>query len=224
MNDLHKIEALVFDLGGVIIDLHIDATLHSFQQLGKHRHSIDFWKKIMDSDECFLRYEKGLVEDAVFRENIRNIIEKSATDAEIDTAWNAMLGKIPPYRIETVQKSRKYFKTFVLSNTNSIHEQAFNRIVFNTFQKNDLRSFFDTVYLSHHTGFRKPEKEIYKLILNEHNLSPESVLFFDDKLENLNAAQVLGIQTFHVHTLDNWIPILTSSIEMKENTDIKIIK
>lgn len=217
MNYLNKIDTLIFDLGGVIIDLHIDATLHLFQKLGKNKQNKDFWKKIINSNKYFLNYEKGLIDDNMFRENIKNIVEENVPDAEIDIAWNAMLGKIPQYRIDTIQKVRKHFKTFVLSNTNHIHEEAFNRIVFHTFQQNNLHSFFDSVYLSHHTGFRKPEKDIYKLILDENNLQPESVLFFDDKLENLAAAAALGIQTFHVHTLDNWIPILASYTKTNDN-------
>ncbi|MBL7753265.1 MAG: HAD-IA family hydrolase, partial [Chitinophagaceae bacterium] len=87
---------------------------------------------------------------------------------------------------------------FLCSNTNAIHEEAFNRILQQTCGYPSLALFFDKVYLSHRVGLRKPDPTIFKRILDENGLLAEHTLFLDDSLQHIEAAASLGIQTLWV--------------------------
>ncbi len=203
--NLSGIKHLVFDLGGVIIDLDPGATFKAFERLTGL--PFEQWKAGMDRSHLFLDYEKGLIDDAQFREGVRRLGNISATDSEIDLAWNAMLGNIPAHRIQKVVELGKDFTTYVLSNANHIHELAVNQILYRSMGKADLGHFFHKVYFSHNMKLRKPDAEIYRAVLDDSGLKPEEVLFLDDKPENLRGAEKLKIQTFHVPSPDSWLEL-----------------
>lgn len=205
--NLSGIKHLIFDLGGVIIDLDTNATFSAFEELtGKPRTQ---WANGVHEGDLFLDYEKGLMTDQQFREGLRELCEQPVADEVLDNAWNAMLGAIPGYRIEKAAALRGKYQTFVLSNTNGIHELAFNKILQAETGQPTLDHFFDRVYFSHVMKQRKPETEIYQTVLEENGLRPEEVLFLDDKPENLRGAEKLKIQTFLVHSPDSWLELFS---------------
>jgi len=203
--NLSGIKHLIFDLGGVIIDLDPGSTFKAFERLTGR--PFEHWKEGMDHSQLFLDYEKGLIDDTQFREGVRRLGNITATDAEIDLAWNAMLGNIPAHRIQKVVELGQDFTTYVLSNTNHIHELAFNQILYRSMGKAELGHFFHKVYFSHNMKLRKPDAEIYRAVLDDSGLKPEEVLFLDDKPENLRGAEKLKIQTFHVPSPDSWLEL-----------------
>ena len=203
--NLSGIKHLVFDLGGVIINLDTAATFKAFEALtGK---PFGHWQKGIDESSLFLNLERGTIGPAEFREGIRKLTGMEATDEQIDQAWNAMLGDIPLHRLRKVEELGKHYQTFVLSNTNNIHEIAFNKILQKVSGKPSLDSFFHKVYFSHIMCCRKPETEIYEMLLKENELKAEEVLFLDDKQENLRGAEKLKIKTFHVPSPDDWLDL-----------------
>src|SRR5690606_20726982 len=110
-------------------------------------------------------------------------------------AWNMMLLDLPLRRLQILQQLQLHYNLFLLSNTNEIHEAAFNRILQSQTGFPGFGVFFDKIYYSHHTGLRKPQREAFELILNDHRLMPENTLFIDDSPQHVEAAKSLGIQT-----------------------------
>ena len=84
---------------------------------------------------------------------------------------------------------------FLLSNTNTIHQQAFNKIFENTVGEGSFNSFFDKAYYSHEIGLRKPNADAYQYILQENNLQPYETLFIDDTPGNIEGAKAVGMPT-----------------------------
>jgi glucose-1-phosphatase len=203
--NLSGIKHIIFDLGGVIIDLDIPATFKSFEELSGTQMSE--WAKGIHESRLFLDYEQGLMSDREFRDGLRKLCAAEVTDEILDNAWNAMLGGIPMHRINKVVELADTYQTFVLSNTNGIHERAFNQILKDSSGKPTLDHFFNKVYFSHVMKMRKPETEIYQTVLEENNLNPREVLFLDDKPENLKGAEKLKIQTFLVPSPDSWLEL-----------------
>ncbi|MEQ9440538.1 MAG: HAD family phosphatase [Cyclobacteriaceae bacterium] len=194
--NLPHIRNIIFDLGGVIIDLNTAATFQQFQKSNKNPANQNLFQEDVS---LFLDYEKGLISSAEFREGIRALsLNTTLTDSEIDDAWNKMLLQIPLARLELVERLRKDHRLFVLSNTNEIHVSAFNQIVQKTSGKPSLDHFFEKIYYSHLIKLRKPEREIYEYVVSDGGLIPKETLFVDDREENILAAQELGLQTFHV--------------------------
>jgi len=101
-------------------------------------------------------------------------------------------------RLQILQQLRLYYDLFLLSNTNEIHEAAFNQILMQEHGIPNIGVFFDRVYLSHRVGLRKPMREIFERVLEENNLKPEQTLFIDDSLQHIEGAKLLGIQTIYL--------------------------
>ena len=192
----HTIQNLIFDLGGVLLNLHFDRTYEAFARAGNR--SVEEIRAMIDKSSFFNDYEKGLLSDDEFRAAIREMLQSSLSDDEIDTAWSAMLGEIPLERLQLLKRLRGKFKIFLLSNTNSIHLPNFDKIVKTVCDDPGLRSFFDEAYYSHVLKMRKPDREIYEHVLKQHQLNPAFTLFLDDHLPNLQGAEETGIKTFHV--------------------------
>lgn len=192
-----SVKNLIFDLGGVILDLSIDHTLNSFAELS--RMPKEKVHEIYFSAPGFLEYEKGLMDDKAFRDFVRETYVLSASDEAIDDAWNAMLRGIPALKLELLQKLQAEFQVFLLSNTNAIHIRHINDIMMPRLpEQRSLESYFHKAYYSHRMGKRKPDADIFEQVLEENHLVPEQTLFLDDYAVNIEGAKSLGIKTIHV--------------------------
>lgn len=197
---LETVDTLIFDLGGVIINLSYNATYEEFARLS-HKSVEEIITQAHQLDE-FKQYEMGKMEDADFRDFVRKSIGISARDEEIDKAWNAMLFDLPTQRLEILKRLRRTYQVFLLSNTNAIHLRALNSKVKQVSNQDSLHFYFDKLYYSHEMGLRKPDVAIYKRVLSENQLTPSKTLFFDDLLPNLAGARQAGIITHHVTNAD----------------------
>lgn len=197
---LATVDTLIFDLGGVIINLSYHATYEEFARLSKK--SVGEVSVLAQQWDEFKQYEMGKMSDADFRDFVRKSIGISSPDEIIDMAWNAMLLDIPTQRLEVLQQLRSTHQVFLLSNTNAIHVRALNKIVKEVSNQDSLNFCFDQVYYSHEMGLRKPDVAIYERVLAEKHLSPSKTLFFDDLLPNLAGAKQAGLQTLHVTNAD----------------------
>lgn len=194
--ELKNFEAIIFDLGGVIIDIDPTLTHHAFSKIGKNDVSQLFTKTTVKG--VFHDYEVG----AFNKEEFLKILASEIGNAEvehndIEKAWNALLGDIHPARIELVKKLKNTHKTFVLSNTNEIHIEWINEYLAKNFGVENLDPWFDKVYFSHDLKMRKPGVEIYEEVLKREGLNANKTLFIDDNLDNLEGAKRAGLQVLH---------------------------
>ena len=184
-----KITTIIFDLGGVILNLDQDRTLRAFKRLG-----VDM-DEINEMSSIFSDFETGKINAYDFRQAIMTHLKGKVTENEVDTAWNAMLLDLPAERLTYLKFLRKSFNVHLLSNTNSIHIDAFNKYLLDEHPNLDWYAQFDKVYYSYEIGLRKPNKDIYEFVLQENNLKPHECLFIDDLKANLNGAGHLGMHT-----------------------------
>ena len=197
-----SIKNLIFDLGGVILDLSVDQTMEQFSALsGLDKQRV---KDLYASTTGFEEYEKGLMSDKDFRDFVRAVFAVQSSDEEIDTCWTAMLLGLPIRKLDLLQSLKKDFSVYLLSNTNNIHINYINQIMLPgiTHPGNSLDSYFHRAYYSHIMKKRKPNADIFEQVLNENSLLAHETLFLDDNLPNIEGAKQLGIQTFHVLTPD----------------------
>lgn len=191
----------MFDLGGVILDLSVDTTLHSFASLsGMDGTQV---KKLFVSSSGFLEYEKGLISDEAFRLFVRETYRVEASDEKIDACWNAMLLGIPQVKLELLLRLKERYQVFLLSNTNNIHLQYINKKILPTLSgDHSLDPYFHKTYYSHLMKMRKPDAEIFMHVLNENGLNPTETLFLDDNADNIAGAQAVDIETVYVTSPD----------------------
>lgn len=193
---MQGIQHIIFDLGGVLLNIDYQLTHKAFTDLGIADFNNHFSQ--LHANSLFEDLETGRVSEEEFLKKIKEHLPEKTTNEAIITAWNAMLLDYPVARLQLLQQLRQHYNLFLLSNTNAIHLAAFNAILEKSRGISSLASFFDKTYYSHLVGLRKPGKEIYQLILDENNLRPEHTLFIDDTLPNVETAKELGIQAIHL--------------------------
>ncbi|NQU84260.1 MAG: HAD family phosphatase [Mariniphaga sp.] len=192
--DLKGIKNIIFDLGGVILDLNFNASVLAFYKLGLKEDVLD--GKLAYSDKIFYQLQTGQVSPEKFRIRVREILGKpEATDQQIDDAWSAMLDGIPFSRIETIQKLRKKYKVFLYSNTNKIHIDKLEK----EFSENygfSFASCFNEVFYSQEIHDAKPAVSSFLKIIELSGVNPHETLFVDDIQENIEGAEKAGLKTF----------------------------
>ena len=189
------IKNIIFDLGGVILNINFKKTEDAFVALG----FADF-KQYMTQFHItpfFEEYETGKIDDEAFVQGVQKIAGRPITEAQVIHAWNALLLDFPPERIALLEKLKKQYRIFLLSNTNAMHYKVFQQKLFDLTGKR-LEDIFEKTYFSHTANLRKPHAAIYKMVLDENNLNPEETLFIDDTQSNFSGAEELGIQTFYL--------------------------
>lgn len=194
---LDGIEAIIFDLGGVVLNLDYQATIDAFKKLGKQ--NFDELYTQANQDKIFDQYETGQISSPQFRDYFRKFLSESISDDQIDAAWNKLLLNLPKERIELLYELKEKYPIFLFSNTNDIHLKCFRQIIKHSFGDEDLlEKVFNKTYYSHLLGMRKPNIEAFQYILDEQSLTAERTLFIDDSIQHIEGARKLGIQTIHL--------------------------
>jgi len=206
MKHFKNISTLIFDFGGVLINLDISKCILNFKQLGLD--NFEHYLNNFAQSGFFMQLEKGLISAGEFRNEIRKLSPKLLTDAQIDDAWCSFLLDVPVEKLEMLVELRKKFRVVLLSNTNIIHFPNSEKIIF-TNNGRKLSDYFDRCYLSYEMKMAKPDKKIFENILSIENVHPSECLFLDDGLKNTIEAQKLGIQTYLVHEHEDLSFLLT---------------
>lgn len=184
--------AIIFDLGGVIIDIDYNKTADAFKTLGL----IDFDEKYTQAaqTELFDRFEIGEVSSFHFVNRLLDLLPQGCNANQVVHAWNAMILTIPKERLDWLTDLRKSRKIVLLSNTNALHIDAVNRALTVTMPGKKLTDFFDHVYLSHEMGMRKPSVDIFIKVCNDQGFEPATTLFVDDTERHVLGAKKAGLQ------------------------------
>jgi len=210
------IKNIIFDLGGVILNIDYNLTSEAFKRLGVNNFD-QVYSQAKQSD-LFDDLEVGKISAFEFRNKIREICKSDISDNNIDKAWNAMLLDLPAYRIEILKKAAKNYKTFLLSNTNEIHLMEYSKQLQNEYGIESLDNLFKRAYYSHEIGLRKPNVDIFAFVTKAQNLKAEETLFIDDSIQHIKGAMKFGLKTYFMDRSKN--------IELKDifkkNGDLKI--
>ncbi len=189
------IKNIIFDLGGVLLNLDYSLTSSAFQKLSFDFSSFDAVYSEQQHKLLFENFEKGIITPQQFRDGIRSIMQKNTVDSLIDEAWNKMLLDFPNERVELLEKLKNNYRLFLLSNTNNIHIEAYSRKLKDSFGFTNLSHVFEQEYYSYNLGMRKPDIEIFQFVLSANKLEPSVTLFIDDSLQHIQAASSIGIHT-----------------------------
>jgi glucose-1-phosphatase len=189
------IKNIIFDLGGVIIDIHYNKTIEQFKNVG-----FDDFENIyslMKQSDLFTLLETGKIPAQAFRDELRKF-QRHLTDEQIDNAWNTMIGNMPVEHLHLLQSLQKGYRTFLLSNTNEIHMGYFTQYLVDKFGHNPLLDMFERVYFSHEIGKRKPDANAYEAVLKDAGLAAHETLFIDDLEANIEGARKVGILAYQL--------------------------
>ena len=196
MSNLNGIKNIIFDLGGVILNIDFTITQREFVKLGLQ--NIDSTFGQYHQIEFFDLFDRGEMDETEFLHQAKKLFPDSVTPQQIVDAWNAMLLDLPQHRFELLKELGKKYHLFLMSNTNIIHYKAYQDIIRKTFGISGLDDLFEKAYYSFLVGMRKPEERFFNLILNENGLLAHETLFIDDTSTNTDAAEKLGIRSLYL--------------------------
>lgn len=188
MKNLEGIKNIIFDLGGVILNIDYQLTIQGFQKLGIENFEEIFsqFKQSQLSDD----FETGQISENEFYQGIKTISGIDFTFEEFKCAWNALLLDLPKERIDLLKKLSQNYRLFLFSNTNQTHYSEFVAKV-----EDDFNLIFEKAYYSHQFGRRKPDSDSFLAILHENKLKAKETLFVDDSIHHIQSAELLGIPT-----------------------------
>jgi putative hydrolase of the HAD superfamily len=193
------IKNIIFDLGGVILNIDFKKTSEAFTALGVQ--NFDQYFTQYHSNPLFKQLETGAIINNSFYDNVRSAASIIADNIAIDTAWNAMLLDFPPARIERLKELSVKYRLFLFSNTNAIHHAAFLHQFYELFGFN-FDTLFEKAFYSHLIGYRKPDIEAFEYVIKQADVIAEETVFIDDTLPNIESAGKAGLQTIYI-TKDN---------------------
>ncbi len=190
--DLIGIKNIIFDLGGVLLNLDFDKTIHAFENLGaKNFHALYSKNK---QNDLFNKMDMGLVSDKVFVDGLRELGHLQGSDVAIEMAWNAMLLNFPEYKYDyLIALKEQGYRLFLLSNTNSIHQKAFEAN-FSNYYQHPIQDLFEKTYYSHQVHLRKPNKDIFEFVINDKALAISETIFIDDTEQHVRGAENIGLK------------------------------
>ncbi len=183
------INTIKFDFGDIFVNLNQSKAVEEFRKLG-----LNDWNDDLKKQNA--KFEIGKITELQFLEGFQKQIP-NADLLEIRAAWNCIIGDFPLKRLEFLQILSQKYQLFLLSNTDSIHIQRFESMVGQSFSS-DFFQCFEKIYFSYEIGMRKPDEAIFKHLIKNHNLSEKRTLFVDDKKENTDAAEKLGLQIWNL--------------------------
>jgi glucose-1-phosphatase len=193
---MSHIKNIVFDLGGVLLDIDPALTHTAFEKLGikdfKNNYSLN------KADKLFDKLETGHVTEPAFYDAIRLLSNTQLSDEAIKNAWNALLLNFRAGSLQWMEQNSHRFNFYLLSNTNHIHHVCFSEHFKKQTGKPNFDDYFTKAYYSHDVGLRKPDASIFEFVLSDAGIAANETLFIDDLLKNIEAANAVGIKTHHL--------------------------
>ena len=188
-------EALLFDLGRVVIDIDFDKALACWAGHAgcEPAHLVDRFAR----DDIYQRHETGTIDDAEFFAGLRSSLGIDLSDAQFLEGWNAIFAGEMPGIGSLLTRAGAQVPLYALSNTNNAHVEYFPGIYAG------VLGHFREMFLSSSIGLRKPDAAAYDHVVQAIGVPAERIVFFDDLAENVDGARARGLTAVHVTSPDD---------------------
>ena len=193
---MQQIKNIIFDLGGVFLNINLKLTENAFSDLGLTDFSAIY--SLSAATQLFENLETGKITPSEFYNGIRHTSGLSLTDDQIKNAWNMLLLDFPQERLDWLNAIRKKYDVYLFSNTNKIHYDFFIEAFQKQTGKKDFNDYFIKAWYSHEVALRKPSPQSFITLLQQENLFLHETLFIDDTFVNIEGAAKAGLQTIHL--------------------------
>lgn len=189
------VKAIIFDLGGVILNIDYQRTIEEFKKLGLENFETCFSQA--SQTKIFDDFETGQISSQHFINSLLPYLKEGTSSNKVVHAWNALILDQPKEKIDLLITLKKTYPLYLLSNTNALHVPVVRRR-WAEVTPEPMEYFFNKIYFSHEIHLRKPNQEIFQLVCQEQKLEPSEVLFIDDSIQHVVGAQKFGLQTIHL--------------------------
>ena len=186
---------IIFDFGGVLLNIDYQKTTNAFEKLGGNN-----FKNLYSAShqtELFDRFEIGEITSEEFLKEIRGLLKiNDVSTRELIKAWTAMLISFPKQNLLLLKELAKTYNLYILSNTNEIHVSVFEKLIEKNCAFFEFKNLFKQIYWSCEIHYRKPDAVCFLSVINDNKLNPKETIFIDDSLQNIKAAQKIGITSY----------------------------
>ena len=201
------IKHVIFDLGGVLIDLDMPRCMQSFSSLGADPKALLQPASVapaegrakatlcdgMVANGAMDLYQTGDISTADFIKGMLSFCHEGTTEQQVMDAWNECLLTIPAYKLDYLKQLRQQgYAVHLLSNTNEAHWQFIAEKHFG----GKTEEYFSQLFLSQEMHMAKPNADIFLAVLERLGAKPSECLFLDDSQANVDAAQALGYNVY----------------------------
>lgn len=186
------IKAVVFDMGGVVVDLDTDLCLRNFRTLAGFD-AIDEYLDRFHQKGFIGELEKGSITEDEYYERCISLSRPGTTRETIKECFCSLLVKLNPEAVALIKELKGRFDLFILSNNNSITRSKFSRLM----EEAGIPGpeTFRREFYSYEMKMLKPSREIYDAVVEGIGMRPDEILFIDDSITNVEGAQAAGIRT-----------------------------
>lgn len=196
------IKNVIFDMGGVIVDLHREKSIEHFKSIG-----------VADADQLidashhkglFLDFENGEIDTDEFCRLLSEHAGKDIPSKSIEEAWRSIVSDPPAYKLDYLLELRKKYTLLLLSNNNPILMDSWAFTSHFSSQGRPVMDYFDKIYLSYQMKCTKPDPIIFEKMIDDSGIISSESLFIDDGLHNIETAQSLGFHIYHAQNGEDW--------------------
>lgn len=195
------IKNLIFDFGGVIVDIDRDQAVKRFEMLGL-TNADELLDKYHQRD-IFLEIEDGRIDPDEFCSKLGDYCQREISFKEAKHAWLGFFVGDPQYRLDFIEELRRKYNIYILSNTNPF-VMSWARSVDFTSARKPLDYYVDKIYASYELKMVKPQREFFKYIINDSNITPADSVFIDDGSANVEAGKELGFHVLQPVNGEDW--------------------
>lgn len=210
---MNQIKNIIFDLGGVLLNIDYSKTEDAFKELGIDNFDA-IYSQAQQSD-LFDRFESGKITEQYFFEELKKHVPDEVSIMQLKTAWNSMLLDFPTERLNLLKEVTKNYRTFLFSNTNETHINEFENIIQIQHGLSNLDPLFEKVYFSNKVQIRKPNGEAFEFVLQQNSLNLEETIFFDDSLQHIKGAESIGLKSIFVQKPNTILDFFDTSYKLK---------
>jgi FMN phosphatase YigB (HAD superfamily) len=189
-------DALLFDLGRVVLAIDFDKTLACWAGYAGCEPA-GLVGRFSSRDEIYQRHERGEISDAEFFAGYRELLGIEISDAQFLEGWNALFAGEMPGIAPLLARAANRLPLYAFSNTNGAHVEHFSQAYA------DLLGHFREIFLSSTIGLRKPDAAAYDHVVNAIGVPASRIVFFDDLAENVEGARARGLTAVLVTSSDD---------------------
>jgi putative hydrolase of the HAD superfamily len=204
---MKEIKTIIFDFGGVLLDLDMPKCLAAFKDLGFN--TIEDYLDPYKQKGLLLDFEEGKISTADFFKELQQIVGNNVSVEDLQNAYLSFFGNIPQFKLDLLLRLRKKYRVLMLSNINFFIYDYCKQTYFEKNGKN-INDYFEKVYLSCQVGICKPDRRIFDFMIADASLTPEHCLYIDDGKKNIEAADTLGFVTYHAKPKEDFSHLFIS--------------
>lgn len=207
------IKNLVFDFGGVIVDLDKDNAIRQFKEIGVH--NIEDYIGLYAQQGIFLEVEDGTIDEVTFCRNLSMLIDKELAFEEVKNAWLAFIVGLDESKLDYIESLKNKYNLYILSNTNPFIQSWAQSSDFSS-KERPLNDYFKKIYASYEMGYIKPNRKIFELMVEDAHLIPSETLFIDDGERNITIAKEMGFKTYLAKNKEDWRDSISKILELNK--------